>query len=174
MCDPLVSLASSQEPAVQEWLQQISPAENLLTEVLQVVHPEFHDACSQVLSRLQLNTTLKEAAESWPAIFEAMELIVNRVTPWHQDQGGCPEVYDCLLNLGNCQEARFLISDFGVISPYSPGSVIYLTGRVLRHSVKEWEKGREQAVIAHFTKDAVQNRLEVNHPQLPTIHQYLV
>ncbi|KIJ15241.1 hypothetical protein PAXINDRAFT_77827, partial [Paxillus involutus ATCC 200175] len=172
--DPLVSSASSREPAMQCWLQQISPVENLLTEVLQVVHPELHQACSEVLSKLQLNPTLREVVESWPAIFEAMELIVNHVTPWHQDQGGCPEAYDCLLNLGNCQDARFHISDLGASFDYPPGSVIYLTGRVLRHSVKELEKGKERAVIAHFTKDAVQNRLEVIRPQLPTISQYLV
>jgi hypothetical protein len=160
--------------AVQDWLQKIAPVENLLTEVLQVVHPELHQVCSQALSSLRSNPTLEEATRFWPAIFDAMELIVNRVTPWHQDRGSCPEAYDCLLNLGNCQDAMFRISDFGADFHYPAGSVIYLTGRVLRHAVNEWEKGRERAVIAHFTKDAVHNRLEVHRPRLPTIRQYLV
>ncbi|KIK73529.1 hypothetical protein PAXRUDRAFT_164219, partial [Paxillus rubicundulus Ve08.2h10] len=54
-----------------------------------------------------------------------------------------------------------------------PGSVIYLTGKVFIHSVKEWGAGWERAIIAHFTKDMAQDRLGVSRLQLPTFHQYL-
>ncbi|KIK72737.1 hypothetical protein PAXRUDRAFT_177046, partial [Paxillus rubicundulus Ve08.2h10] len=54
-----------------------------------------------------------------------------------------------------------------------PRSVIYLTGRVLMHSIKEWGAGWERAVIAHFTKDAVQDRLGVPCLKLLTFQQYL-
>ncbi|KIK73240.1 hypothetical protein PAXRUDRAFT_61307, partial [Paxillus rubicundulus Ve08.2h10] len=83
----------------------------------------------------------------WPTVFEVMELIANCTTPWHRDGGSCPEAYDCLLNLGNCQEARFDIADCGASLSYMPRSVIYLTGRVLMHSIKEWGAGWERAVI---------------------------
>ncbi|KIK79217.1 hypothetical protein PAXRUDRAFT_161898, partial [Paxillus rubicundulus Ve08.2h10] len=110
---------------------------------------------------------------SWPTVFEVMESIVNRAMPWHQESGGCPGAYDCLLNLGNCQEARFDIADCGASLSYMPGSVIYLTGMVLMHSIKEWGAGWERAVITHFTKDAVQDRLGVPCSKLPTFQQYL-
>ncbi|KIK71907.1 hypothetical protein PAXRUDRAFT_91257, partial [Paxillus rubicundulus Ve08.2h10] len=117
------------------WLRKITSVQQLLTDILQVVHPSLHDICSQTLSTMQSNPNLQDSTTGWPTVFEVMELIVNHAMPWHRDSGGCPEAYDCLLNLGNCQEARFDIADCGASLSYMPGSVIYLTGRVLMHSI---------------------------------------
>ncbi|KIK81143.1 hypothetical protein PAXRUDRAFT_71964, partial [Paxillus rubicundulus Ve08.2h10] len=100
----------------------------------------------------------------WPAIFEVIELFVNHVMPWHQDAGGCLEAYDCLLNLGNCQDARLDIADCQAGLSYPSRSIIYLMGKVLMHSVKDWGKWWKAAVITHFTKDAAHDRLGVACP----------
>ncbi|KAF9230734.1 hypothetical protein BU15DRAFT_56917 [Melanogaster broomeanus] len=84
-----------------------------------------------------------------------MELIDS---PWHQDPSRCPHSYDCFLSLGTSHDASLNISDFGASLKYTPGSVVYLTGRVLRHSVKQCQGG-ERAVLVHFAKDAVHNRM---------------
>ncbi|KIK78046.1 hypothetical protein PAXRUDRAFT_40731, partial [Paxillus rubicundulus Ve08.2h10] len=85
-------------------------------------------------------------------------------TPWHQDPGGYPEAYDCLLNLGNSQGTRLDLANCGASLSYPPRSVIYLTGKLLMHLVKEWGVGWERAVITHFPKDALQDRLRVSCP----------
>ncbi|KIK74083.1 hypothetical protein PAXRUDRAFT_89343, partial [Paxillus rubicundulus Ve08.2h10] len=164
LVDPLVTSATSKVPEVQAWLLEIASVQQLLVDVLQVIHPGLHKACSQTLSAMRSNPHLQGTVTSWPAIFEVMQLIVHRITPWHWDPGGYPEVYDCLLNLGNCQDARLDIADCLASLSYPPGSVIYLTGKVLIHLVKEWGAGWERAVIAHFTKDMVQDRLGVARP----------
>ncbi|KIK81367.1 hypothetical protein PAXRUDRAFT_71913, partial [Paxillus rubicundulus Ve08.2h10] len=162
--DPLKASATSKVPEVQEWLQQIMWVQEFLAKVLQVAQPSLHDACRQTISAMESTLDLQDAASRWPAIFEVIELIVNCVTPWHHDAGGFPEAYDFLLNLGNCQDARFDIADCQTSLSYPPGSIIYLTGKVLMHSVKDWGKGWERAVITHFTKDAVHDRLGVACP----------
>ncbi|KIK76056.1 hypothetical protein PAXRUDRAFT_171023, partial [Paxillus rubicundulus Ve08.2h10] len=158
---------------VQMWLLEISLVQQLLAEVLQVIHLGLHEACSQTLSAMRWSPKLQGAVTSWPAIFEVMQLIVNCINPWHKDPGGYPEAYYCLLNLGNCQDARLDIANCLASLSYPLGFVIYLTGKVLIHLVKEWGAGWERAAIVHFTKDMVQDRLGVACPQLPTFHQYL-
>ncbi|KIK74127.1 hypothetical protein PAXRUDRAFT_20180 [Paxillus rubicundulus Ve08.2h10] len=47
LADPLVTSATRRAPKMQEWLQKITSVQQLLTDVLQVVHPSLHDVRSQ-------------------------------------------------------------------------------------------------------------------------------
>ncbi|KIJ10451.1 hypothetical protein PAXINDRAFT_16536 [Paxillus involutus ATCC 200175] len=173
MCDPVVPSASLRLKEVQAWLAKITPIEEFLNEILKVVHPRLHKACGTVMSAMKLDEALAESANSWPSLFGAMELIVNRITPWHQDSGAASGSYDLLLSLGCNESVQFEVSDIGGSFTYGPGALLYLTGKVLRHSVPEWE-GEERVVLTHFTKDAVQDRFLAPRPVLPNIDQYLL
>ena len=59
------------------------------------------------------------------------------------------------------------LTDVGAQLTYRPGTLVFLTGRVLEHEVPEWEGG-ERVVIMHYMKDLVHNRLGVPRPLVPS------
>ena len=99
----------------------------------------------------------------WNSLFSGMELIVNRRTPFHRDQGGSPSMYDLLLSAGNHEEAKLELPDIGTNLKYDPGTAVLICGRVLGHRAMEW-KGGDRVCIAHFVKDLVHNRLGIARP----------
>jgi hypothetical protein len=110
---------------------------------------------------------LKIPLPTWPTVYSAMDVIANRITPTHYDQGGADSFYDHLVSFGQDHDAHFVVDDLHGKFAYQPGTSILFSGKVLGHSVPQWSKG-ERMVIAHYTKDNVQERLRVARPLLPT------
>ncbi|KAG1819830.1 uncharacterized protein BJ212DRAFT_1267380, partial [Suillus subaureus] len=104
--------------------------------------------------------------ESWPSIFSGLEIIANQVTFSHRDGGGSPSLLDLLVSLGRNHHATLALANLKAELDYSPGTMVYISGRVLEHSVGPWLNG-EQFIIAHFMKDAVHNRVGVPRPGFP-------
>jgi hypothetical protein len=120
-----------------------------------------HKATSLLLEQL------KTPYPSWPTIYSAMDVIANRITPGHCDEGGADSYYDHLICLGHKHDARFCLDDLEGTFAYPPGTSILFSGKGLAHSVPEWSGG-ERMVIAHYTKDAIHDRMGVARPVLPT------
>jgi hypothetical protein len=110
---------------------------------------------------------LDRPLETWPAIYPAMDIIVNRVTPQHYDQGGANSFYDHLVSLGQHHNAHLQLDNLHGEFAYQARTSVLFPGKVLAHSVPKWSEG-ERIVIAHYAKDDVQNRLGVARPLLPT------
>ncbi|KAG1826373.1 hypothetical protein EV424DRAFT_1285766, partial [Suillus variegatus] len=83
----------------------------------------------------------------WPSIFSGLEIIANRVTFSHRDAGGSPSLLDLLVSLGRNHHATLALADLKAELDYSPGTMVYISGRVLEHSVGPWLNG-ERFVIA--------------------------
>jgi hypothetical protein len=103
----------------------------------------------------------------WPSVYPAMDVIANRITPPHCDQGRAISFYDHLVSFGEDHNARFLVLDFQAEFAYPPGTNVWFPGKFLTHSVPQWSRG-ERLVIAHYAKDDVQDRLGLARPSLPT------
>ncbi|KAI6113793.1 hypothetical protein EDD16DRAFT_1483784 [Pisolithus croceorrhizus] len=97
----------------------------------------------------------------WPSIYVGIDVIVNQETP-HLDKVSAPSLLDLLVSLGT-HDAQFHVSDLGSIFSYQPGTMVYLAGKLLHHSVPKWEKG-ERIALAHYMKDAVHNRFGLPRP----------
>lgn len=110
---------------------------------------------------------LKTPLPTWPTVYPALDVIANRLTPRHYDQGGAIYFYDHLVSFGQGHDARFLVDDFHAEFAYQSGTSVLFPGKVLAHSVPEWSGG-ERLVLAHYAKDDVQDRLRVARPLLPT------
>ena len=162
--DPIKSSALLQLAEVQTWLSRMQPLEQFLDAVLHIVHPELWTANSATVDLL---VSQLSPSSLWPTSFTGMDLIVNQVTPLHWDSGGAVTFYDHLLSLGFGHQAIFDLVDFGAKFTYAPGTSVFLTGRVLVHSVPVWSGGK-RAVIAHYSKNDVHDRLGVSRPTLPT------
>ncbi|KAI6027079.1 hypothetical protein EDC04DRAFT_2540609, partial [Pisolithus marmoratus] len=81
----------------------------------------------------------------WPSIYVSIDVIVNQETPPHLDKVSAPSLLDLLVSLGT-HDAQFHISDLCSIFGYRPGTMIYLAGKLLHHSVPKWEKGERIAL----------------------------
>jgi hypothetical protein len=155
--------ASLQSPPVQQCLVDIQPVEQLLDVVLHIVHPELWTANSAAMRKL-----IQELPGiSWPTLYSRIDIIVNRITPPHVDAGGASSFYDYLLSLGQGHSATLDLEDLDAWFAYPLGTSVFLTGRVLTHSVPHWIGG-ERVVIAHYSKDDVLDRLGIARPALPT------
>ncbi|KAI6115786.1 hypothetical protein EDD17DRAFT_1478847, partial [Pisolithus thermaeus] len=98
----------------------------------------------------------------WPSIYLGIDVIVNQETPPHLDQVSAPSLLDLVVSLGT-HDAQFYISELGTIFCYQPGTMIYLAGKLLTHSVPKQETG-ERIALAHYMKDAVHNRFGLARP----------
>ena len=133
--------------------------------MLQIVHPELWSATA--LASQQLIHQLPFSIPCWPTAFTGLDLIVNRVTEPHLDSGGAITFYDHLLSLGMDHGANLHLDDLDAELAYLEGTGVFLTGRVLMHSVPAWFGG-ERVALAHYSKDDVLHRLGCLRPLLPT------
>ena len=120
---------------------------------------------SSWLIDLRLRPEFSELA--WPTVYPAMDIIANRTTMVHRDEGGANTFYDHLINFGQPHDATLELSDLGAKFVYKPGTSVLFPGKALNHSVDNWGKG-ERLVIAHYAHDAIHDRLHVARPHLPT------
>ena len=105
---------------------------------------------------------------AWPTVYPSMDIIANRITPQHYDVDRAAMFYDHLVSFGQDHKAKLALHNFHAEFAYRPGTSILFSGKVLAHSVSEWADGKERLVVAHYTKDDVQDRLELARPALPT------
>lgn len=131
--DPLVTSATYSSEPVQKWLEVMSSTEYFWNAITAVIAPDLFRAGCAALPKLlgQTRPTQKSVPLSrWPSIFSGLELIVNRVTLSHRDPGGAPSHYDMLVSLGIGHDAIFGIEDVGAELVYSPGTMVYIAGKV--------------------------------------------
>ncbi|KAG2084905.1 hypothetical protein BD769DRAFT_1374620, partial [Suillus cothurnatus] len=168
--DPLVTSESYASADVQTWLAAVSTTEFFWNAITAAVSPELFQAGSAAISgaRREAYSGSKKslAASQWPSVFSGLEIIVNRITLSHRDGGGSPTLYDLLISLGVGHAATIKLADVQAELDYFPGTMLYISGRVLEHSVGPWDNG-ERFVIAHFMKDKVHDRLGVPRPAFP-------
>jgi hypothetical protein len=167
-----VTSASYSSPEVQQWLAAMAPTEYFWNSITAAVAPDLFDAgLSAISEAVQEARIPKKAAKSppisqWPSIFSGMEIIANRVTFSHRDGGGSPSLFDLLVSLGSNHQAKLSLADVQATFNYVPGTMVFISGKVLEHSVGSWING-ERFVIAHFMKDKVHARVGVQRPAFP-------
>jgi len=152
------------DEAITKWLLSIQPIEQLWDAVLKVVHQDMWEANHAASSLLQQQMLHQEnPSATWPTVYPGMDVIANRITPKHYDQGGAFTFYDHLVSFGQDHNAHFWVDDLDAEFAYQPGTSILFSGKGLHHSVPEWSAG-ERMVIAHYANKRVMDRIEVNMP----------
>lgn len=141
----------------------------LLNSILAITHRDLYrvgyEATVKLKHREGLDIEIEphEHVESWNSVFSGLAVITNRITPEHCDSGGCASWYDLLLSAGEHQRAYLNLVDIGANLSYNPGTVDLICGKVLAHSVLDWEGG-ERICIAAFMRDMIHHRLNVYNP----------
>ncbi|KAI6023456.1 hypothetical protein EDC04DRAFT_2934178 [Pisolithus marmoratus] len=132
---------SLKKPAVRQWLRDITYAEDFWNTIAEIVLPDLAQVGKEAISAKQhWVTTQPPCPVRWPSIYLGIDVIVNQKTPPHQDQASAPSLLDLV-----------------------PGTMVFLAGKLLIHSVPKWEKG-EMVALAHYMKDAIHNIFGLARP----------
>ncbi|KAI6019104.1 hypothetical protein EDC04DRAFT_2607623 [Pisolithus marmoratus] len=139
--DQVYESSSLKKPAVRQWLRDITYAEDFWNTIAEIVLPDLAQVGKEAISaRQHWVTTQPPCPVRWPSIYLGIDVIVNQETPPHQDQASAPSLLDLV-----------------------PGTMVFLAGKLLTHSVPKWEKG-ERIALAHYMKDAIHNRFGLARP----------
>ncbi|KAI6010350.1 hypothetical protein EDC04DRAFT_2610218 [Pisolithus marmoratus] len=139
--DQVYESASLKKPAVRQWLRDITYAEDFWNTIAEIVLPDLAQVGKEAISAKQhWVTTQPPCPVRWPSIYLGIDVIVNQETPPHQDKASAPSLLDLV-----------------------PGTMVFLAGKLLTHSVPKWEKG-ERIALAHYMKDAIHNRFGLARP----------
>jgi hypothetical protein len=156
-------------------MHAIHDAEAVINCISVLISPQLHDIGMSAISKVkdgQCLSNWNDNVKLWPCMFTGIEVIVNRVTSVHRDGQAAPPMYDLLVSAGTHTEAWLDLPDIRSRVLYDPCTVVALSGKVLRHGVKDW-KGGERICFAHFIRDNVHNRLQLPRPDWVTIGTYV-
>ncbi|KAI6043823.1 hypothetical protein EDC04DRAFT_2599902 [Pisolithus marmoratus] len=139
--DKVYESSPLKKQVVRQWLKDISYAEEFWNTIADIVLPDLAQVGRDAISaKADWVITQPPCPIRWPSIYLGIDAIVNQEAPPHLDQASAPS----LLNL-------------------VPGTIVFLAGKLLTHSVPKWEKG-ERIALAHYMKDAVHNRFGLARP----------
>jgi hypothetical protein len=142
-------------------LKETKNVEKFLSLALSLIHPDLFRSGNLMLKKLRTLETTKEIASDWDSVYTGIQIISNRITPAHRDSKGRPEWYDLLAAVGGGSKPHLRIRDLGLELEYSSGTGVGLTGTILEHEVQAWGGG-DRVCYAHFMREAVRKRLEVD------------
>jgi len=156
------------------FIETIRNAEAVINGIAILICPQLHSIAAKAIEMVQEGQHLHKWHDNvklWPSIFTGIEVISNRVTPDHRDAKAAAPVYDFLVSAATHQEAWLELPDVEAKLSYKPGTVVAISGKVLRHGVKDWDGG-ERICFAHFIRDAVHNRLKLPRPDWVSMKKY--
>jgi hypothetical protein len=95
---------------------------------------------------------------AWGSVFNALLVIANQRTPFHCDNQSHYAWFDLMLTIGNYLNAELQLPGLGVSLPYKSGTVVGMSGKVVRHGVPESDGDR--TCLVYYMRDKVQERLQ--------------
>jgi hypothetical protein len=173
--DPLYISQELRKPEGAKFIKDIQDAEAVLNCVAMLICPQLHSISVSAIEKLKVGEGLfkwDDVITNWPSVFSGIEVISNRITPPHRDTNAAPTMYDFLVSAGTHTEAWLDLQDVNAHLAYNPGTVVALCGKVLRHGVQTWIGG-ERICVAHFIRDAVQERLNLRCPDWVNNSRYI-
>lgn len=172
--EKLYTTPALRSEAGMRFIRDIGPLEILCNAVIALISPGLYDVGLSSMRQVRAGYEMASrhpVVDSWPSVFQAMQVIVNRSTIAHRDDKAFNTAYDLLVSLGTHRNARLRIRDLGTSLLYKPGAMIALSGRMLIHQVEEWEGG-ERICLAHFMRDNVHQRQHLARPPWSLISDY--
>jgi hypothetical protein len=156
----------AKDNGARPWLSHMAWINSLTAATLYVMHPDLYKAGREVMVKfgqeLDLTTDwdgLEELLPVWGSVFNAVSVISNRETPLHRDNYSRPQWYDLLATVGDYSEAEMLLPTIGLRLKYKRGTMVALSGKVLRHGVCK-AKG-DRLCLAWYMRDNLHSRMHV-------------
>jgi hypothetical protein len=162
-------------PAAVKFFCKVQKAEEILNCIGILACPDLFSTGMASIDKLKRGEDLHKWHDNvkiWPSFFSGMEVIANRHTPSHRDGQGGPACYDFLISAGRHSNGWLDLPDIDARLSYDPCTVVALCGKILRHGVDPKWTG-ERLCIAHFIRDNVHDRQELERPPWVSHDRYL-
>ena len=121
----------------QAWAEAMAESGALLSAILRIAHPALYRAGISSLQVAAQDSIARSALDVWPTVFNAVQVISNRQTPFHRDNAGMPAWLDLLMSLGSCRRATIVLRNLGMQMAYNPGSLALISSFLIHHGVAE-------------------------------------
>lgn len=145
------------------------------------MHPHLYKASRQVFRSL-VNDDVHRYMAMWGLPFTAVSMISNRSSIFHRDTKAAYTMYDLLVTVGPGSGTKLVLPDLNVSIEYSPGTVVGIAGRLIRHGVTADKSAR--LCHAYYFRDSVFRRCGVMNagymsqavytPYMSHVTEYLV
>jgi hypothetical protein len=139
------------------WLTAMGESSVILSAIVQVIHPELYTMGRKAIDIMLTMHDLQDVSALWISIFNGVQVISNRQSPFHRDNQSSVEWYDLLATIGPYKLAIFELPGVGLRFRYNSGTIIGLSGRLLRHRVSNADGDR--ICLAYYMRENVQRRL---------------
>ncbi len=136
----------------------------LIDGILAVTHPAQYRAGVDAGVQMSMRASaLRPYIAQWPSVYNAVQVMVNRMTVHHRDKTGRPGWFDAILSLGTYgTKAVVAFRNLGASVPYGTGSVVMVNSRVVIHAVPEVPPDRIS--YAFFMSDYAHEWLGIEDP----------
>lgn len=162
---------------VDHWLHIAKHGELIMDGIFSVTSPQLYLHAREMMRAIKAGDyninkfdQYAEQIGEWPSSFSGIAIICNRKTKAHTDTNGDLKWYDYLLSLGShsMQAGRenrtFLeLDQIGAKLSYAPGTVIALSGKLLKHAVRTWDT-EDRVCFAHFIRDKIHAKTGLEKP----------
>lgn len=152
-----------------ELFGELANLSHRVNEAVKQIDGKFHSDLSTLRKRSEKQHAILKGLNSLdPLLFEGRELLFNRRSGVHTDQQDPILGYAGLFAAGDFTKGGFLV--FPELGPLRlrllPGDFALARGRVLKHSVEDWEGG-QRIGIPHFTHTALWRSCGLEHCVTP-------
>ena len=156
------------------WIVDVQESSAILSAMLSIMHPELYAAGLQAMKGMRdaapTGSHQRKVVDAWASVFTAVQVISQRETPEHRDNGSRATWYDILATIEGYRRVYLELPSIGLKMRYDPGSVVAIAGKILRHRVAK--TGRWRICYAFFMRDKVHAALNVRAPHWMDIATY--
>jgi hypothetical protein len=160
--------AELRKPGLRQWIEVMEDTTGLLGAVFSVMNPSVFKAGMTCMNAIAANPEninkrehLEELLSMWTSPLTAASLMNNRNSPLHRDTGGGNTYMDMLVSVGDYENGWFNVPGLGGPIWYTPGSVIALCGRIVRHGASAVG---ERFCYAQYLKETVVRSMGIQQP----------
>lgn len=139
------------------WLRKMTDSSTFTAALLKIIHPDLFTMALHTMQKLALEPELEPFITAWSNLFNGVSIICNRETPIHRDTNSLEHWYDFLFTMGPYVDGVMEIPGVGIRLAYDSGTMVALTGRVLRHGVAKVDGDR--LCVAYYMRENVQRRM---------------
>ncbi|KDQ49042.1 hypothetical protein JAAARDRAFT_144021 [Jaapia argillacea MUCL 33604] len=155
----------------QHWLAAIARCNAVLNAILSVIHPQLYLVVRAARYALKSDPSFASLMEFWNSVYTGVAVIANRETPIHRDPQCPSKWYDLLATVGPYTGAELELRGVGLRFAYASGTIVGLSGYVLKHGVSSCTG--ERVCYAYFMRSKVVSRLGIPIDATSRVDQYL-
>ncbi|KIL56279.1 hypothetical protein M378DRAFT_17219 [Amanita muscaria Koide BX008] len=134
-----------------------------VNSLLKFVDPQFHANLTLLREAMERKHAVSKCMNAVdPLLYEGREILYNRISGLHFDTQDPKLAYAALLTAGQFQGGYVSIPLLKLRIRLEPGDMIFIRGRVLEHSIEEWEGG-QRISVPHFTHTSMWRSCGLGH-----------